>query len=147
MVSWLSYPKCVVIIIVVDNVISPDTKLMKTSEVELTFDIIKEFLYGNPMYLMLLWWERNGFYNCYYVSKHDIYIILTSFGSSISYGLTFWSIFMGYDGYTLPRRVKGFNVTAIQGPLLNININFHYKRDSFNVITYILTEKTLMISQ
>ena len=47
------YPKGVVIIIIIDKVISPNEKLIKTTEEELTFDVTKESPYDNPMNLLL----------------------------------------------------------------------------------------------
>ena len=37
---------------------------LKTEE-EITFDVIKECIYDNPMYLMLSWCDRNKCYNNY----------------------------------------------------------------------------------
>ena len=55
-VSEFSNVKVVVIMIIIDNVISPTEKFTKTTEIQLTFDFIKESLYENPMRLMVLWW-------------------------------------------------------------------------------------------
>ena len=39
----------------IDKIVSPNETLIKTIEGELTFDVIKEYAYDNPMRLMLLW--------------------------------------------------------------------------------------------
>ena len=39
--------------LITGNVISPNSKVIKTTELELTFYVIKKFLYDNPMGLML----------------------------------------------------------------------------------------------
>ena len=44
--------------LMIDNVISPNEKVTKTTEGELIFNVIKESLFDNPMHLMLFWWER-----------------------------------------------------------------------------------------
>ena len=38
------------------NVISQNTKVIRTSWVQITLDVIKEYIYDNPMYLVLSWW-------------------------------------------------------------------------------------------
>ena len=75
--------------IIIDNVISPNVKVIITTEGQLIFDFIKEYIYDNPMHLMVLWWERNGFNTPYYVSKVEIHIIRTEFVNSVSYGSRF----------------------------------------------------------
>ena len=71
--------------LIIDKVILPDEKAIKTTDGELTFDIIKEPLYQNSMHLMLSWCEKNMFYNPYPISKHEINITVTAFGKSGSY--------------------------------------------------------------
>ena len=55
MVSKLSYPKGVVIMLIVDNCIPPNEKIIKTTEAELNFDVTKEYIYNNLMLLLLSW--------------------------------------------------------------------------------------------
>ena len=75
------------------------------------------------MYLLLSWWERNIFYNNYYISKYRINIIKTDFGESISYGSSFQSECLGYNTYIGPRIFKRDNATPIQVHVLkNKNI-------------------------
>ena len=38
-----------------DKVISPNEKAKKKTEVELTFDVINQYIYDNPINLMLSW--------------------------------------------------------------------------------------------
>ena len=55
-VSEYSHPKGVVTMINIDEVISPNTKVIRTTEGQLTFDVIKEYFYVNPVHLMISWW-------------------------------------------------------------------------------------------
>ena len=50
-----------------DKVISPNEKVTKTTDGKLTFDVIKEYLYGNPLHLILSLRDMNIFYNTYYI--------------------------------------------------------------------------------
>ena len=50
---------------------------------------------------------------------------------------------MGHNTYTVPGGVKRDNVTPIKVPVLKDNMDFHYKRDSLNVISQILTKKII----
>ena len=53
----------------IDNAIK-NLKVIRTPELQLSFDVIKEHMYKSPMNLMLPWWDRNCFYNTYYISKN-----------------------------------------------------------------------------
>ena len=55
-VSEFSHPKGVVIVIIIDNVISPNEKLIKTLEGQPTFDVIRKYLYekSNPFNGMMV---------------------------------------------------------------------------------------------
>ena len=41
--------------LMIDNVISPNEKVTKTTEEELNFFVIKEYIYEDPIHLMLSW--------------------------------------------------------------------------------------------
>ena len=66
--------------IIIDKVISPNKKVIKTTEVYITYDVIREFIYDNPMHLFLSLWERNEFYNTYYILKDEIDFTRGDFG-------------------------------------------------------------------
>ena len=59
--QWSIIPikNVVVIMLIINKVISPNGKLIIATEVRPTLDVIKEYIYENPMNLMLQWWERN----------------------------------------------------------------------------------------
>ena len=67
--------------------------------------------------------ERNKFYNTNSITKYEINIIRSSFGEARSYGSRFWSICLGNNAYTDPRRDNKENVTPIQGPVLKNDKN------------------------
>ena len=75
-------------------VISKNEKLIKTTEGELSFDVINESVYENNMHLILSWWERNKFYDTYSITKDEMHIIRSSSGESGSYGLSFCGIYV-----------------------------------------------------
>ena len=54
-------PKVFLIMLRNDKVISPNAKVIKTTEGKLTFDVIKKPLHENPVHLMLLWLKNNCF--------------------------------------------------------------------------------------
>ena len=66
-------------------------------------------------------------YNPYYISKDTIHIIRTTLENSGSYGSICWARFTGHNTYTRPRRVKGYNDTPIQVPVLKNDIKFYDK--------------------
>ena len=83
------------------------------------------------------------FYIKYSILKDEIHIIITAFGNSESYGSRFWARCMVHNTYTGPRRFKIDHVDQTQLLVMKDDINFHYKKDSFNVIPQILSEKTI----
>ena len=139
----MSYPKSVVIILIISKFIFLYTKVIKTIEGELTFDVFKEYMYENLICLMLSWWWSNMIYNTYYISKDGIHIIRNNFGNFWSYGSRFLAIWLGHNTYTYPSRVKRVYFTPIQEHLLKNDINFYYKRDLFYFIPQILAEKII----
>ena len=56
------------------------------------------------MHLMLSLCDTNKFYNTYYIKKDEINTTRSNFGDYISYGSRFWTVFIGHNIYTLPRR-------------------------------------------
>ena len=86
------------------------------------------------------------FYNSSSVSKYAIYIIRNYFVNTGAFGSIFRSVFIVYNTYTGPRRMKRANVSPIQVPVLNNDINVYYKIDSFNVIPKIFLIILVMIS-
>ena len=106
-------------------------------------DVIKEYMYENPMCLMLSWWKRNLFYNTYFISKYATHTIRSDFGNSVSYGSICRSRCIRYNTFTYPRRGKIVNVNPIQGPFLKNGIHFHKKRDSFNFVPQILADNII----
>ena len=113
-----SYTKEIVIMLSIDNAISPNEKVIKTTVGEIHFYVIKGYLYDNHMHLMLSWWERNEFYNTYYIKNNEIHIIRGDFGYSGSYGSRFWERCTGHNKYTISRIDNSVNFTPIQRPVL-----------------------------
>ena len=104
--------------LMIDNVISPNKKVTKTTEEELNFFVIKEYIYEDPIHLMLSWRQRNIYYNNYYIPKDEIQIIRINYGESGSYGSIFWARYVGQNTYTGPIIFNREIVTPIQGPIL-----------------------------
>ena len=52
-VSELSYPKGDVIVISIYKIIFPNEKVIKTTERNITLGFIKEYMYDNPVNLLL----------------------------------------------------------------------------------------------
>ena len=116
-------PKRCFLMISIDKIISINEKLIKTTEGELTFDVIKYQLYANHIHLILSWWQRNILYHPYSISKNEINIIRSVFGQSVSYDSIFLAIFLVCNMYTVHRKGKIYSVTPIQGPVLKDNKN------------------------
>ena len=129
--------------LIIDNVMLPNSKLIVTTEGQLTLYFIKEYMYQNSMYLMLSWWQSNLFYIKYSILKDEINIIITDFGNSESYGSIFWARCMVHNTYTGPRRFKIDHSDQTQLLVMKDDINFHYKKDSFNLFPHVFYQKII----
>ena len=49
------------IMLSIDKVISTNENLIKTTEGGINYGIIKEYIYENPVHLMLSWWQSHIF--------------------------------------------------------------------------------------
>ena len=143
MVSEPSYTKHVVIMIIIYKVSKPSYKITRKTWGQLTLYLISEYMYGNPMNLMIQWWKINLSYNPYNISMDEINTIRRAFGTLGYYGSTCQATFFGNNTYIGHRRAKRDNVTPIQGPILNNDTKFHYKIDPLNTILQILYGKLL----
>ena len=65
-----------------DNVVSQKTKVIITLTGKLNLDFLKEYLYLNSMHLMISWKEYDIYFNTYNISKYEINIIRSDFGTS-----------------------------------------------------------------
>ena len=86
--------------LIIDKVILPDEKAIKTTDGELTFDIIKEPLYQNSMHLMLSWWDINMFYNAHSIKNYEIHMIRSALGECGSCGSRFQARCLLHNTYT-----------------------------------------------
>ena len=75
------------------------------------------------------------------ISKDETNIIIIDSGKPIYYGSIIREKVIENTTYTITIRGKRDNVTPANGPALKYGINFHYKRNSFNVTLKILDEK------
>ena len=75
----INYPKTFITMFRIDNILSPNAKLIIKTEVKLTLDDVKEYIYDNTINLMLQWWDRNLFYKNYLISKDVLNITRTVF--------------------------------------------------------------------
>ena len=98
--------------------ISPNEKVIKITEVKIAFYAIKGISFWETYVLLLLWWDRNGFYYPDSDSKYEINLIKTDFGKSGSYGSIVLARCLGHNTWTCLNKVKRDNATPIQGDIL-----------------------------
>ena len=99
--------------IITDNVVSSHLKLIRTTEGQLTLNVIKEYFYDNPMNLMLSWWDRDFFCNPFSISKDEMCIIRTAYENSVSYGSICQALCIGHNIYTGPSIGKRDHINSI----------------------------------
>ena len=72
MVSESSYTKYVVIMIIIYKVIKPNYKITRNTWGQLTLYVLNEYMYGNPINLVIQWWEINLSYDPYNILMDEI---------------------------------------------------------------------------
>ena len=83
-------------------------------------------------------------YITFQITKDEMYIIISAFGDSGSYGTKFSEICLGHNLCTGPRRITMPNFTPIQGPVL-INENNPIISETVYIYSYIFYSTVLIM--